>query len=105
MGGRPSAGSSTKYVVSAFRRTVDVVSAFRRTVVAGWLCLFSLVPLEGQRAPVDFEALPFAPRSYVCHRAPSPLAIDGKLDEPAWVSASWSDPFVDIEGDRRPRPR
>ena len=62
---------------------------------------------RGRRAapPADFEALPFAPRSYVCHRAPSPLAIDGKLDEPAWASASWSDPFVDIEGDRRPRPR
>jgi len=70
---------------------------------AALLCLaFAAV---GAQPPADFEALPFAPRSYVCHRAPSPLAIDGKLDEPAWTSASWSDPFVDIEGDRRPRPR
>jgi hypothetical protein len=58
-----------------------------------------------QRAPVDLEALAFAPRSYVCYRAPSGLHIDGKLDEPVWAAASWSDAFVDIEGDRRPRPR
>src|SRR5262249_37894807 len=71
---------------------------------AALLCL-TFAALGAQRPPADFEALPFAPRSYVCHRAPAPLVIDGKLDEPAWASASWSDPFVDIEGDRRPRPR
>ena len=95
MGGRSSARSRIRYVVSAFRRTV----------VVAWLCLSGLVPLEGQRPRADFEALPFAPRSYVCYRASSPLNIDGKLDEPAWAAASWSDAFVDIEGDRRPRPR
>lgn len=31
--------------------------------------------------------------------------IDGNLDEPAWDRAEWSNDFVDIEGDRRPRPR
>jgi len=49
--------------------------------------------------------MPFAPGKYVCYRTPSPLTIDGKLDETAWAAASWSDPFVDIEGDVRPRPR
>jgi hypothetical protein len=58
-----------------------------------------------QTPTVDLEALPFAPRSYVCYRAPSPLDIDGRLDEPAWAAAAWSDAFVDIEGDTRPRPR
>ncbi len=71
---------------------------------AALLCL-AFAAVGAPRPPADFEALPFAPRSYVCHRATSPLAIDGKLDEPAWASASWSDPFVDIQGDRRPRPR
>jgi hypothetical protein len=37
----------------------------------------------------------------VCYRT-APLTIDGKLDEAAWRAASWSDPFIDIEGDRRP---
>ena len=65
----------------------------------------SLAPAGAQRAPADLEALPFAPRSYVCYRAPSRLTIDGKLDEPAWAAVSWSDAFVDIEGESHPRPR
>jgi cellulose/xylan binding protein with CBM9 domain len=72
---------------------------------AARLFVMSFAAVAAQRPAVDFEALPFAPRSYVCPRAGSPLVIDGKLDEPAWASASWSDPFVDIEGGSRPRPR
>jgi hypothetical protein len=53
----------------------------------------------------DFEALPFAPRHYVCYRASSRPRIDGKVDEAAWRAALWTDLFVDIEGDSRPRPR
>jgi len=53
----------------------------------------------------DFEALPFAPRHYVCYRAPAGLTIDGRLSEPAWQAAAWTDVFVDIEGDVRPKPR
>jgi len=45
------------------------------------------------------------PRGYVCRRATAPIAIDGKLDDPAWAAAPWSDAFVDIEGDAKPRPR
>jgi hypothetical protein len=68
------------------------------------LGVLAFAPVGAQRATVDLEALPFAPRTYVCHRTPSRLNIDGKLDEPVWAAASWSDAFVDIEGDRRPRP-
>src|SRR5213593_4219774 len=74
-------------------------------LIVALLCLSSLVPLEGQRPAVDFEALPFAPRHYVCYRTAPPPTIDGKLDEPGWAGASWSDAFVDIEGDKRPQPR
>jgi hypothetical protein len=58
-----------------------------------------------QRPAVDFEALPFAPRHYVAYRAPSPVKVDGRLDDPAWTSAPWTETFVDIEGSRRPEPR
>jgi lysophospholipase L1-like esterase len=47
----------------------------------------------------------FPPRGYLCYRATRPITIDGKLDEAAWKDAPWSDLFVDIEGDRKPRPR
>lgn len=46
-----------------------------------------------------------APKSYDCSRAKSPVSIDGSLDEAAWKAAPWTDDFVDIEGDKKPRPR
>jgi hypothetical protein len=69
------------------------------------LCAIWLDALAAQRAAVDLEAPPFAPRQYVAYRAPVPLAVDGKLNEPAWAAAPWSEPFIDIEGESRPRPR
>jgi len=45
------------------------------------------------------------PRGYVACKAAKPLTIDGMLSEASWVSAPWTDDFVDIEGDLRPPPR
>jgi hypothetical protein len=45
------------------------------------------------------------PKGYVCHRATAPIVVDGKLDDPAWQNAAWTDDFVDIEGDAKPKPR
>jgi hypothetical protein len=53
----------------------------------------------------SLETLPYAPQRMVVYRTGAPLVIDGNLDEPAWTAATWSDPFVDIQGDTRPRPR
>jgi len=68
------------------------------------VCVIGLIQIRAQRASIDLEALPFAPRQYVAYRPPSRLNIDGKIDDAGWASAPWSDTFVDIEGDRRPRP-
>lgn len=43
------------------------------------------------------------PKTYVCQRTPSKIKIDGKLNE--WRKVLATDLFVDIEGDRKPRPR
>jgi len=51
----------------------------------------------------DAQQLP--PLSYECQRAVNPIVIDGKLDDPAWASASWTSDFVDIEGSSKPAPR
>ena len=67
--------------------------------------VFFLPDARTQRALPDLEATPFAPKTYVAYRAPAKLNMDGKLDEAAWASAAWTDAFVDIEGDARPRPR
>ncbi len=45
------------------------------------------------------------PKGYVCYRAASPPAIDGKLGDAAWKTAAWTEPFVDIEGDLKIAPR
>ena len=50
-------------------------------------------------------ALGAEPKSYDCVRAVQRIEIDGKLNDPAWQRASWTDDFVDIEGDVKPKPR
>lgn len=53
--------------------------------------------------PPEQESFPH-PKGYVCYRAPAALAIDGRA-EAAWDAAPWSEPFVDIEGGKKPAPR
>src|SRR5580658_1869809 len=36
------------------------------------------------------------PARYTCYRAAGPIVVDGKLDEPSWMAAPKSTPFVDI---------
>ncbi len=45
------------------------------------------------------------PKAYRCRRAARPVRLTGRGDDPAWAAADWTDDFVDIEGDARPRPR
>lgn len=45
------------------------------------------------------------PARYICYRAAGPILIDGRLNEPSWKKAPWTEPFLDIEGETKPRPR
>jgi hypothetical protein len=45
------------------------------------------------------------PKQYDCHRASASVKIDGRLDDPAWSKASWTDAFIDIVGEDHPKPR
>jgi hypothetical protein len=58
---------------------------------------------HGEPEPVALTYTP--PKGYVCYRASGPITIDGKLDDPAWKDAPWTDDFVDIEGGAKPKPR
>jgi hypothetical protein len=60
----------------------------------------SVLPSHPPQAP-----LPPHPPGYIAFRAAAPLHIDGRLDDEAWKAAAWTEPFVDIEGDLKPRPR
>jgi hypothetical protein len=73
--------------------------------IAVLLCVLGVGALFAQRMAPDLEAIPFEPRRYVSYRAASRINIDGKLDEPAWVAAAWTDAFIDIEGGSHGQPR
>jgi Carbohydrate family 9 binding domain-like len=70
------------------------------------LLLFAVRPVERVAPTLAVSpAVDPPPRGYVCYRAKSPITIDGRLDDAAWADAPWSEPFCDIEGDRKPDPR
>lgn len=45
------------------------------------------------------------PLGYVVQRADRPIQVSGRMDDPEWASAPWTEDFVDIEGDAKPKPR
>jgi hypothetical protein len=44
------------------------------------------------------------PEFYLCNKIETPLVIDGKMDDPQWQKAKWTDDFVDIEGNKKSKP-
>ena len=48
--------------------------------------------------------LPSGVREYDAPRVAAPPAIDGALGEAAWLTAPWTEPFVDIRGEDWPDP-
>jgi Carbohydrate family 9 binding domain-like len=70
------------------------------TAVLGFACPLYAAYLEDWARMKSIK-----PREYVCHLAASPIVIDGKLDDAAWKSTPWTDDFVDIEGEVKPKPR
>ena len=45
------------------------------------------------------------PLRYPCPRAPRPPKLNGRIEDPVWNLAPWTEDFVDIEGDLKPKPR
>jgi len=48
--------------------------------------------------------IPYNPEKYVCYQTIDEISIDGKMDESSWSKAKWTNYFVDIEGDLKPKP-
>lgn len=67
---------------------------------------FQFLPLltYSQKLGKEFGHLFIPPQTYVVYQTSEPILIDGKADEPAWAKADWTAPFVDIEGDLKPKP-
>jgi hypothetical protein len=66
--------------------------------------LFALGAVQGSYGKMAAPRIPFAPRTYVCYRAPHLIVPDGKLGDPAWESAPWTEDFIDIQGPLNPKP-
>ncbi len=69
------------------------------TILISMMSLMSYSGLSKEKIRLDH------PNGYVCYRASHPLSMNGKLDDPAWKNAPWTEYFVDIEGDKKPLPR
>src|SRR5687768_10192793 len=56
--------------------------------------------------PEDWQQMKgIAPLGYACGYAAGAIEVDGRLNESLWEAAPWTEQFVDIEGDRKPKPR
>lgn len=69
------------------------------------MLVLSVLTGPALRAQMSYEhPIPFAPRHYLCYQTTGVIDIDGKLEDPDWVKAAWTEDFVDIEGRLKPRP-
>ncbi len=69
------------------------------------LLLIGLVGVSASGWPTERLAFHDEVRHYTCLRTAEYLEIDGHLSEAAWEAVEWTEEFVDIEGDIKPRPR
>ena len=72
------------------------------TVAVSCVVLPALWPATAQE---NLDLLNIQPQHYTAYRTAGDIDIDGRLDEPSWQRAAWTDVFVDIEGDLKPKPR
>lgn len=79
------------------------MKSYARFVAALLLCLPVVAGAQAEWDP-DYLISIQAER-YTALRTSGSLTIDGALDEPSWQQAPWTQAFVDIEGDVRPKPR
>ncbi len=63
----------------------------RRLPIIPVFSMVLLLPIQG-------------PRAYDAPRAPGQITIDGHLIDPGWALATWTEDFVNIQGDEAPAP-
>lgn len=79
-----------------------------RWIIANYLTIIFLFSCcqytNSQSLFKGLENLFIQPKAYIANFTPVRPAIDGNIHDPAWQQASWTDYFVDIEGDKNPLP-
>lgn len=87
-----------------FRKNAQSIPIMKHLLTG--LCALLGTAAMAQQSPTMRYANRLTPvQQYVCQRTPSPLHIDGRLDEAAWQQAADITHFVDISGGNHPAPR
>lgn len=73
--------------------------------ISALVAIFSF-PLIAAAQPAfkPFENLFTIPKNYIVNYTKTAPQINGDINDPVWQQAQWTDDFVDIEGDLKPRP-
>lgn len=75
-------------------------------VIIGFAILLAACESKSNQDPtfsIDITSEMVNPKYYLAARSQEPLVIDGIADEAAWKAASFSDLFIDIEGEKTPK--
>jgi len=67
----------------------------------------ALLASQYANAQNTFSSMPYlftTPKNYVVTYTKQSPKIDGNINDPIWEQAAWTDKFVDIEGDLKPKP-
>ncbi len=72
-----------------------------REGIVAWCIIGSACRVQAFPVPEGDDSV----REYHCVFVDQGPLVDGRLDDPAWQAAEWSDHFVDIRGSSHPMPR
>ena len=94
-------------IIIKLTKPAQNVFLFQRLAALAVCCL-ALAPAllcAAEQADWHDRMQGIVPKNYVCRYTSTPVVVDGKLDDAAWDAAAWTDDFVDIQGDAKPKPR
>lgn len=77
-------------------KPIKIIMKISVLILSATFCLAQSLPIPDKN---------IVPKNYICFQTEDDIIIDGKLDETSWDKAQWTTDFVDIEGDKKPKPR
>ena len=97
-------GRTFRSLPSGVHQLQDCAGPYRCVLLT---CLAACAPAGSRRLSPETNDRRLAPppRTYLAPRSTGAITVDGRLDEPAWSRARWTESFTDIEGAIRPEPR
>src|SRR5665213_1342453 len=75
-----------------------------RRITVLFIIIFSAVSTNAQSEFKELENLFTLPENYVVYHTDTPPVIDGNINKLVWQQTAWTNEFVDIEGDGKPKP-